>query len=136
MNGEIYSYLYEKLFAEGALDVYTTPIFMKKNRAANMLSVLVEEKNEEAVKNIIFEESSTLGIRRSKVERYELERKFEKVETKFGSVTIKAAVTPNGVEKVHPEFEEVKKAAIENGVTFTEVFNEAVRVYLNLKENS
>ncbi len=136
MNGEIYSYLYEKLFAEGALDVYTTPIFMKKNRAANMLSVLLEEKNEEAVKNIIFEESSTLGIRRSKVERYELERKFEKVETKFGSVTIKAAVTPNGVEKVHPEFEEVKKAAVENGVPFTEVFNEAVRKYLNLKENS
>ena len=133
MNGELYSYLYEKLLEAGALDVFTTPIFMKKNRSANMLSVLTEEKNETKIKNIIFEESTTLGIRRSRIERDELERKFKKVETIYGSIIIKAAVTPSGREKVHPEYEDVKKAADENGVSFMEVFNEAVKKYMDLK---
>lgn len=133
MNGELYSYLYEKLLEAGALDVFTTPIFMKKNRSANMLSVLTEEKNETKIKNIIFEESTTLGIRRSRIERDELERKFKKVETIYGSILIKAAVTPSGREKIHPEYEDVKKAADENGVSFMEVFNEAVKKYMDLK---
>lgn len=133
MNGELYSYLYEKLLEAGALDVFTTPIFMKKNRSANMLSVLTEEKNETKIKNIIFEESTTLGIRRSRIERDELERKFKKVETIYGSIIIKAAVTPSGREKIHPEYEDVKKAADENGVSFMEVFNEAVKKYMDLK---
>lgn len=133
MNGELYSYLYEKLLEAGALDVFTTPIFMKKNRSANMLSVLTEERNEAKVRDIVFEESTTLGIRRTSVERYELERKFEKVETIYGSITIKAAVAPSGREKVHPEYEDVKKAAEENGVSFMEVFNEAVKKYMDLK---
>ena len=85
------------------------------------------------IKNIIFEESTTLGIRRRRIDREELERKFKKVETIYGSITIKSAVTPSGKEKIHPEYEEVKKAAEENGVSFMEVFNEAVKKYMDLK---
>jgi len=126
MNPEIYSYLFPKLLSNKALDVFVTAITMKKNRPANILSVLCEEADVEIIEEIIFTETTTLGIRKYKVERSELERKFEKISTRFGEITIKKAFRNGILVKSAPEYEDCQKIALTNGVPLIQVYNEAI----------
>ena len=87
MNPEIYSFIMYKLFENGALDVYKIPIQMKKDRLGTILSVLCMEKNKDSIKKIIFMETTSLGIRESKIKRSKLERDFVDVDTIYGEVT-------------------------------------------------
>ena len=124
MNPEIYSYLFPKLFDNKALDVFVTPILMKKNRPANILSVLCNEETVEQLEEILFTETSTLGIRKYKVEREELERKFDKVNTKYGIVTIKYAFRNGKFLKFTPEYEECRLIAEKTNIPLIQIINE------------
>ena len=117
MNPQIYGYIYDKLLKSGALDVWTTPIFMKKNRPANMLSILVEENKKEICCNIIIEETSSLGIRVEKLdERIAAERQLFKVETIYGNVSCKAAFYKGKLVNVSAEYEECAAIAKEKNI--------------------
>src|SRR3954471_7886366 len=89
LSPEITGATLEKLLAAGALDVWLTPIQMKKNRPGTLLSVLCEEAQMPALAELIFRETTTFGIRVEQVMRLKLERRFEQVATEFGEVTVK-----------------------------------------------
>lgn len=124
MNPEIYSYLFPKLLDNKALDVFVTPILMKKNRPANMLSVLCGENEAAQLEEIIFLETSTLGIRKYRVEREELQRRFEKVETPYGLVTVKFAYRNDKLLKFAPEYEDCRRIAEEKQLPLVQVMAE------------
>ncbi len=124
MNPEIYSYLFPKLLDNKALDVFVTPITMKKNRPANILSVLCNEETVEQLEEIIFTETTTLGIRKYMVEREELQRELKKVVTRFGEVTVKFAYRNAKLLKFAPEYEECRQIAETVHLPLIQVINE------------
>lgn len=110
MTGELAGYVMETLLDQGALDVFYTPIYMKKNRPAIQLSVLCREESREDLQQIIFEQTTTLGIRMYKAQRFCMEREFIKVNTPYGVMTIKKA-SYGTIVKYTPEYEECKQKA-------------------------
>lgn len=129
MNPQIYGYLYEKLLAAGALDVWTTSIFMKKNRPAQMLSVLVDEEKQNACVAIIFAETTSIGLRIMPVaQRLEASRHIAKVETKYGVVNCKVSAWEGKICSVSPEYEDCKALAVEKQVPLKVIQQEAMRV--------
>lgn len=129
MNPQIYGYLYEQLLAAGALDVWTTPIFMKKNRPAYKLSVLVEEERRQSCAGIIFAETTTIGLRMLPVlGRMEAARHVAKVETKYGVVNCKVSAWQGKLCHVSPEYEDCKAIASAKQVPLKLVQQEALRV--------
>ena len=126
-SGEVLGYTMEKLMKAGALDVHYTPIYMKKNRPAWELTVICKEEEMEALEEIIFEETTTIGIREfPSVMRSILQRQQREIETPYGPVKVKE-VTLHGKTKCYPEYESVKAIAEEAGVTFAEVYAVARR---------
>lgn len=125
MNCELYPYIEEKLLKEGALDVYKTPIVMKKGRPAVKLSVLAFEKDIDELQKIIFEESTTAGIRWYPVRKVMLNRSFEKVNTKYGDIRMKNFYYNNKIIKSKPEFEDCKRLALKFSVSINEVIESA-----------
>jgi uncharacterized protein (DUF111 family) len=132
VSGEILGYCIEKLWKLDVLDVFTTPILMKKNRPANKLSVLCSQEQIATVEQLIFEETTTLGIRRYEVERTALQRKTCTIETSWGPIQGKKATLPNGEIRLTPEFESAKRLAEQNGVSLLEVYNSGTK---NSKES-
>jgi uncharacterized protein (TIGR00299 family) protein len=126
MNPEIYSYLFPKLLENGALDVFTTPIVMKKNRPANILSVLCKEENAAQMEAILFTETTTLGIRKYNVERNELERRIEKIYTTHGEINLKIASKNGAIIKFSPEYEDCNRIATEKSIPLIQIYNEAL----------
>ncbi|MVX66801.1 nickel pincer cofactor biosynthesis protein LarC [Clostridium chromiireducens] len=124
MNPEFYGYVEEKLFDAGALDVFKTPIFMKKGRPGIKLSLLIGEEIEKEVLDIIFEETTSIGVRKYKVEKIMLDREFSKVQTQYGEVTIKKSFYKGNLVKYKPEYEDCKKIAKENNVTMEKLYKE------------
>ena len=127
MNPEIYGYVEEKLFEIGALDVFKTSIFMKKGRPGIKLSVLVNEQMEQNVLDIIFEETTSIGVRKYKVEKIMLSRNFSKVKTQYGEVTIKKAYYKGNLIKYKPEYEECRVMAKENNITMEKLYKEVCK---------
>ncbi|NOW88197.1 nickel pincer cofactor biosynthesis protein LarC [Clostridium beijerinckii] len=132
MNPEFYGYIEEKLFDAGALDVFKTPIFMKKGRPGIKLSVLIGEKIEKDILDIVFEETTSIGVRKYKVEKIMLNREFSKVETQYGEVTIKKSYYKGNLVKYKPEYEECKKIAKENNITMEKVYREVYKQTSNI----
>ena len=128
MNPEFYSYIEERLLEIGALDVFKTPIIMKKGRPATKLSILVDKKTEKAVLEIVFKETTSLGIRKSKVEKIMLKRKFLTVKTKYGDVTIKSSYYNGEPVKYKAEYEDCKKIAAENKIPIAKVYREVDKI--------
>jgi len=124
MNPELYGYVEEKLFAKGALDVFKTAIMMKKGRPAIKLSVLVAQENEGDVMDVIFRETTSLGVRRLAVDKIMMERTFEAVPTRFGTVTVKYAYAHGERIKYKPEYEDCRRIAEETGIPLPEVYRE------------
>jgi len=121
MSGEIYSYLFPKLLKAGAKDVYLTNIMMKKNRPAQKLTVLAAVEKRKQMEEIIFRETTTLGIRRREVERSCLERKYLELDSTLGKATIKAAYYQGELIKYSPEYEECKEIAERERVRLQDV---------------
>ena len=127
MNPQIYDWLYARLFNAGALDVWTTPIQMKKNRPAQMLSVLVDAEHREQCIKIIFEETTTIGLRVIEISRrVEAVRKMAKVETSFGEVQCKVSAYDGKIVSITPEYEDCRRLAEKNSVPLKAVWQEAL----------
>lgn len=125
LNPETYDYVMARLFAGGALDVYMTPVQMKKNRPATLLSVLCRPDRVDSVSHILFGETSTLGIRRQDVMRTSLPREIRSVDTPFGPIRVKVAHWAGGV-KLAPEYEDCRVAAEARGVPLRDVYAAAL----------
>jgi len=125
MNPQIYGYVMDKLFELGALDVYFTPVYMKKNRPGIVMSVITKVEDEENIVETIFKETTTIGIRRFDIKRYELQRQIERVSTSFGTVRFKISKYKGEVVNISPEFEDLKKIAKENDLPLKEVYLKA-----------
>jgi len=124
---EVVGYVCELLLSQGALDVYTTPVFMKKNRPGVLLSVLARPGDEDAVAATLLRETSTFGVRIGRLRRRKLAREVVEVDTRFGPVLVKVGTSGGRRVKAAPEYESVRKAALEHGVPFGDVFDEAAR---------
>lgn len=124
MNPELYEYIMELLFKEGALDVYLTPIIMKKGRPGIKLNVLYNLPKEEKIKEIILTQTTTLGFRKYKAQRDMLKRDFVKVNTIYGEFTVKNSYYNGKKIKCKPEYEECKKAALNHNVSINEIYKE------------
>ena len=120
-TGEIHGYTSEKLFENGALDVFFTPIFMKKNRPAYKLTVICKKENMHKLQNIIFKETTTIGIRYHFESRAELEREFVELDTKYGKIKAKKVIN-NGEEYIYPEYESLKEIAKTNNIPLKELY--------------
>ncbi len=127
LSPEVTGATFEALLAAGALDVWLTPIQMKKNRPGTLLSVLCEEAQMPALADLIFRETTTFGIRIEQVLRLKLERRFEQVATEFGEVTVKLGVRGGEVIQRAPEFESCKAVARSSGRPLRAVYEAAQR---------
>lgn len=126
MNPEIYSYLFEELFAKGALDVFLTDINMKKNRPGVMLSVLCSKKKQNVLEKVIFKETTTFGIRIKEVKRSCLEREYIDFNSSFGIITIKVAFYDGEIIKFAPEYEECKEIAKRKDLPLQQVYQQII----------
>ena len=122
VSGLVLGYTQERLFAIGALDVWNTPIQMKKNRPGTILSVLVPKGKEREASELILRETPTLGIRTRPVDRYVADRKMVTIETSLGPVTVKFKLLDGVAISAAPEPEEVRRIALETGTPFQEVY--------------
>ena len=124
MTGELAGHCVERLWALSPLDVWITPIQMKKQRPGVMISVLCHHEQIHSVESLLFAETSTLGIRRYPVERTALYREPHRVKTPWGDVDAKRAFLPDGTEKIMPEFESVKRLAAAKGVSVRKILDQ------------
>ena len=127
MNPQDYGYVYERLLEAGALDVWTTPIFMKKNRPAATLSVLVGEAEKEPCADIVFSETTSIGLRVVPVgERIEAARRTATVETEHGEVSCKISAYKGHIVSVSAEYEDCRRLAKEKDVPLKKVRADAI----------
>ena len=124
MNPEIYDYAMGRLFKKGALDVFLTPICMKKNRPAVKLSVLAGQSRLDDIVETIFNETSTFGVRISDVARRTLQRETVKVKTRYGAIRIKVGSLDGKLKSISPEYEDCKRAAIKYKIPLKSVYDE------------
>lgn len=125
LSPEITGAVVDKLFAVGALDVFLTPIQMKKNRPGVQLSVLCEEAVVSKIAEMIFAETTSFGLRMDRVRRLKLDRKFEKVRTPFGEVTVKLGLRNGEVIQIAPEFESCRLASEKSGKPLRAIYESA-----------
>ena len=128
LNPEIMPYVLEKLLAAGALDAWLQPIIMKKGRPAQTLRVLCRQEQEQKLQQILFTETTTLGVRAWPAERTALERRWETVQTPWGQVRVKEGLLGGKVVNAVPEYEDSKKLAEEKAVPLKMVEGAALRV--------
>lgn len=123
MNPELLGYVMEVLLERGALEVFYTPIYMKKNRPAVVLTVLTNEEMQDELSKIILRETSTLGIRKTICKRQTLNREEKSVMTKYGEIKVKISLA-EGLKKVSPEYEDCKRVAKERNIPLWKVYDE------------
>ena len=121
-SGEVLGFVMERLMKAGARDVHYVPVFMKKNRPAWVLNVICKEEDMETLQNIIFEETTTIGIRYSRMERTILPRETRTLPTPWGEVLAKVCIL-NGKEQLYPEYESVVQLSREKEIPFTEIYS-------------
>ena len=129
MNPLIYGYFQEKALAAGALDVYTTPVQMKKNRPGTLLTLLCKPQDVNALMSLIFAETTTFGARTYTAQRRTLPRESVRVHTQYGDVRVKLSRVNGLIQHVAPEFEDCRKLAVEKNVPLQRVIADALRAY-------
>jgi pyridinium-3,5-bisthiocarboxylic acid mononucleotide nickel chelatase len=129
MNPQIYGYFSEKALGAGALDVYTTPVQMKKNRPGTLLTVLCKPQDTNALMSLIFAETTTFGARSYRAQRRVLPREWVNVVTDFGDVRIKVSRMNGRILHVAPEYDDCRKLAAEKNVPLQRVIAAAMRSY-------
>jgi uncharacterized protein (TIGR00299 family) protein len=136
MNPELYGHLMERLLDAGALDVNVLPAQMKKNRPGQLLRVLVPKGLRDTVLQIVFNETTSLGIRIQEVDRYSLPRHTIRVQTPFGHILVKVVSNPLGEPGLAPEYDSCRRAALKHNVSLRQVYEEAVRRARNRLQES
>jgi uncharacterized protein (TIGR00299 family) protein len=124
-RGETVGHACRRLLAEGALDVVAIPAQMKKDRPAQVVKVLAKPQDADRLEALLFQETSTLGIRRSEIRRDALPRHQETVETRFGPIQVKVARLPDGSLRATPEYEDCRRVAEQHQVSLQTVTHEA-----------
>jgi uncharacterized protein (TIGR00299 family) protein len=135
LNPQVFGYVMDRLLDAGALDVFGTPVQMKKNRPGTLLTVLAKPQDVEKLTGIVFAETTTLGVRRRDENRQVLARKWVNVSTRFGEVRIKVASLNGTISSYAPEYEDCRRIAAERRVPLKMVMQEAVQAYLQAGEN-
>ena len=130
LNPQVFGYVVEQLLEVGALDTFAVPVQMKKNRPGMLLTVLAKPEDAARLTQIIFTETSTLGVRRREEQRQTLARKWITVGTRWGDVRLKIGSLNGTVTNYAPEYEDCKKIAAEHHVPLKSVMNEAMEAYL------
>ncbi|CAI8018005.1 Putative nickel insertion protein [Geodia barretti] len=125
VTGEVLGYAQERLFDLGALDVWHTPIQMKKNRPGIILSALLPQSLEQAGVELILRETPTLGVRSRPVERYAAERRIETLETDLGQIRVKLKYLAGGIVAAAPEYEDCRRIALESDRSLMEIYRKA-----------
>ncbi|HXM66535.1 MAG TPA: nickel pincer cofactor biosynthesis protein LarC [Candidatus Acidoferrum sp.] len=131
LNPQVFGYVMDRLFDEGALDAFGVPVQMKKNRPGTLLTVLCKPDDASKLTRLIFVETTTLGVRRREESRRTLARRWENVETQWGAVRIKIASMNGTVTNYAPEYEDCRRIATEHHVPLKTVMQEAARAYSN-----
>ena len=131
MNPQYFDHVMERLFGAGARDVFLTPIQMKKNRPAILLTVICEPVQRDPLAQIILQETTSIGIRYYPVSRLILKRETRKVKTLYGNVTVKIVEQPDGTRRATPEYDDLKRIAAAKNLSLKTIHDEAMR---NLKK--
>jgi hypothetical protein len=122
MNPEVYGFLMDRLFADGALDVYLVPVFMKKNRPGTLLQVLCHNNKKESLIRRILTETTTLGVRFYDVERRLLDRETVTIKTQYGPVAAKKVTSPDGCFRIVPEYDVCRTIAENNNIPIRTIY--------------
>jgi uncharacterized protein (DUF111 family) len=133
MNPQVYEYVIEKVLREGAQDAYLTPIIMKKGRPAALLSVLTDRSKTDRILDIIFRETTTIGVRIRETGRMKLSRETGEVDTVYGKVKVKISRREGEILTATPEYEDCKRIAEEKQVPLKTVLEEAKRQFRSTK---
>ena len=128
MNPVDYEYLTERLFEEGALDVYLVPVQMKKTRPGVLITILAKREKLDRLSSVIFNQSTTIGVRYYQVERKKLKREENRVNTRFGEVRVKVSTGPGGIKKVAPEYADCKRIADSRKIPLSKIRKEVDKV--------
>jgi pyridinium-3,5-bisthiocarboxylic acid mononucleotide nickel chelatase len=134
LNPQVFGYVMDRLLEEGALDAFGMPVQMKKNRPGMLLTVLCKPEDSSNLTQLIFAETTTLGVRRRDEMRQTLARRWENVETRWGEVRIKIASMNGTVTNYAPEYEDCRRIAAEHHVPLKTVIQEAARAYLGTEK--
>jgi pyridinium-3,5-bisthiocarboxylic acid mononucleotide nickel chelatase len=130
LNPQVFGYVMDRLLEEGVLDAFGMPVQMKKNRPGTLLTVLCKPEDAGKLAQLIFTETTTLGVRRRDEVRQTLARHWENVRTRWGEVRIKIASMNGTVTNYAPEYEDCRRIASEQRVPLKTVMQEAARAYL------
>ncbi len=123
MNPQIYGYLMDELFSAGAKDVYYTPVYMKKNRPGILLTVVTPSYAEEAIKELVFRETTTIGIRKINMEKSHVSKDYKQIETELGRFTLKISKYNDQIVNISPEYEELLEAAKTKNIPLKQVYS-------------
>lgn len=129
MNPEFYDYLMERLFAAGAVDVYFTPVQMKKNRPGTLVSVTSNLIDHSPLIDILMRETTSLGLRMYPAQRVKLIKEYQKVQTPWGEMTVKIGSHNGQIYNLKPEYEDCKKAARETGLPIKEIWQKTLDAF-------
>ncbi|MBI5971675.1 nickel pincer cofactor biosynthesis protein LarC [Staphylococcus caledonicus] len=134
MTPEMLGHFMDVALQDGALDVYYTPITMKKNRPAIQLTIICKVNDKHHIENVVLSHTSSLGVRSYTVNRRILSRAFRKINTQYGDITIKFSLKNGKILKMKPEYEEMKKVSVEETIPLQNVYNEVMKaLYANYK---
>ena len=136
MNPQLYGYFAERALEAGALDVFSTPIQMKKNRPGQLITVFCDPAKREELTELIFRETTTIGVRHSVMERNTLQRESILVKTNLGSVAVKVARLNGKILNAVPEYEECRKFAMERSLPLKEVIGQVMFEFQKLQGSS
>jgi hypothetical protein len=136
LNPQVFGYVMDRLLEEGALDVFGVPVQMKKNRPGTLLTVLCKPEDAEKLTQLIFSETTTLGVRCREESRETLARRWESVRIEWGEVRIKIASMNGTVTNYAPEYEDCRRIAAEHHVPLKTVMQEAARAYIGRSKNN
>lgn len=121
-TGEAMGYVLDKLLANGARDVHYIPVFMKKNRPSYLLNVVCTADKITLLEKIIFENTTTIGIRKFPVQRRILPRQIKEFDTSYGKVDVKVCILPDGTKRVYPEYESIRQICEKQKASYWEVY--------------
>ncbi|HZR32399.1 MAG TPA: nickel pincer cofactor biosynthesis protein LarC [Terriglobales bacterium] len=135
LNPQVFGYVIDRALAEGALEAFGTPLLMKKNRPGMLLTLLARPQDADRLARLIFDETTTLGVRRRDERRQALNRRWVDVQTQWGKVRMKIGSLNGTVTNYSPEYEDCRHIAAQQHLPLKSVMQEAIRIYLGTSHN-